>query len=115
MNRKETLDTAAFAVTGERQEDYGSPEDNFRRIAYLWGSYLDHGIDTSDVAAMMVLLKIARIRSSPDHMDSWVDIAGYAACGAECSTAQMSEGQRLQKEADEILRGLDTLPCDVER
>jgi hypothetical protein len=34
---------------------------------------------------MMVMLKIARIKAKPDHEDSWVDIAGYAAIGAEAS------------------------------
>lgn len=44
------------------------------------------GIDTAvcarDVANMMVLLKVARNKASW-HRDNWVDIAGYAACGAE--------------------------------
>jgi hypothetical protein len=34
---------------------------------------------------MLALLKIARLKNSPNHRDSWVDIAGYAACGAECA------------------------------
>ena len=33
---------------------------------------------------MMVLLKVARIHGSEaGSIDSWVDIAGYAACGEE--------------------------------
>ena len=36
---------------------------------------------------MMALLKIARVKYNPRHADSWVDIAGYAACGAECAGA----------------------------
>ena len=32
----------------------------------------------------MVLMKLARIKgSNGTHKDSWVDIAGYAACGYE--------------------------------
>jgi len=31
----------------------------------------------------MALLKIGRLKSNPIHGDSWVDLAGYAACGAE--------------------------------
>lgn len=31
----------------------------------------------------MGLLKIARISENPQHMDSWCDLAGYAACGGE--------------------------------
>jgi len=37
----------------------------------------------TDVAQMMVLMKIARLENSPTHMDSWIDVAGYAACGGE--------------------------------
>jgi hypothetical protein len=30
---------------------------------------------------MMILLKMARLQHRPDFYDSWLDIAGYAACG----------------------------------
>lgn len=84
MTREYILDAAKSAVTGQREQDYGTPEDNFKRIASLWGDYLDYPVRPSDVAAMMVLLKVARIRGSEaGSIDSWVDIAGYAACGAE--------------------------------
>lgn len=38
-----------------------------------------------NVAAMMALLKIARTKANPAYLDSWVDLAGYAACGAEAA------------------------------
>lgn len=41
-------------------------------------------IDANDVAMMMALLKIARIAAGGGKADSWIDLAGYAACGAEC-------------------------------
>ena len=40
-------------------------------------------IAPKDVAAMMALLKIARIASGTAKPDNWVDLAGYAACGGE--------------------------------
>ena len=40
-------------------------------------------LDSVDVAAMMVLLKVARINPEEPHPDNWIDIAGYAACGGE--------------------------------
>lgn len=92
MTREEILKAAQSCVCGEREEDYGSPEDNFRLIGDLWTSYLrqkcvglnaDICIIPSDVAAMMALLKIARIASGSGKADSWVDLAGYAACGGE--------------------------------
>ena len=84
MERAEILHEAEKNVCGQREQDYGTPEDNFKRIASLWGDYLDYPVSPSDVAAMMVLLKVARIHGSEaGSIDSWVDIAGYAACGAE--------------------------------
>lgn len=93
MTREECLSAAKKSVCGEREQDYGSPEDNFRTIANLWSAYLlakpDPGdILPADVAAMMALLKIARISTSPAEADSWVDLAGYAACGAEIETGR---------------------------
>lgn len=41
------------------------------------------GIETRDVAAMLALLKIARIASGHAKDDNWIDLAGYAACGGE--------------------------------
>ena len=39
MNRLDTLKAAAECVCGSREEDYGSPEDNFAVIAALWTAY----------------------------------------------------------------------------
>ena len=83
MKRKEVLAKAEACVTGQREEDYGSPENNFKVIADLWSAYSGVRFTGVDVAMMMSLLKIARIRSNPKTEDSFVDLAGYAACGAE--------------------------------
>ena len=99
--REEILRSAAKMVTGERQDDYGTPENNFERIANLWNSYLDRRLDGRisgvDVAAMMALLKIARIASGHGKRDNWVDLAGYAACGGEIQ----AEEQRITMPADQ--------------
>ena len=95
MTREEILDRAKECVTGKREQDYGSPESNFGLIADLWNDYLFHGlkfppeqavrlkITAKDVAMMMALLKIARIKNGGGTGDSFVDLAGYAACGGE--------------------------------
>ena len=83
MNRSDILSTAAEYVTKDRAATHGNVEDNFNRIAGLWSQYLNEEIGTADVAAMMILLKVARIQSNPCHDDNWIDIAGYAACGGE--------------------------------
>ena len=83
MTRKALLEAAEHAVTGDREDAYGTPEQNFAKIADLWAAYLCRSIEPHDVAAMMALLKIARIAGGQPKNDNWVDIAGYAACGAE--------------------------------
>jgi len=86
MNRSECLDKAKEIVNGARQENYGSPEKNFANIALYWSVYLSRDIKPTDVALMMVLMKLARLENKPDHEDSWIDIAGYAANGAELAS-----------------------------
>jgi hypothetical protein len=89
MKRADILATASEYVTTDRAATHGDAEDNFRRIAELWKAYL--GVDditTIDVAVMLALLKVARIRSNPTHADNWIDIAGYAACGGEIATGE---------------------------
>ena len=83
MKRAEILDKAKQCVCGQREKEYGSPEDNFLTIAKLWSAYKNVDFSANDVAMMMALLKIARIRTGTATEDSFVDLAGYAACGAE--------------------------------
>lgn len=82
MKRPDILDTAKKFVCGQREQDYGSPENNFQVIADLWTAYYGQKFTALDVA-MMTLLKVARIRSGMATEDSFVDAAGYIACGGE--------------------------------
>ena len=82
-NREAVLAAALAAVNGERNESYDEPENNFLRISMLWTAYLGYEVSASDVAVMNILQKVGRLMYSPTHWDSWVDIAGYAACGAD--------------------------------
>ena len=104
MKRSEILKEAEKCVCGEREQDYGTPENNFETIAGLWTVYLNasHGyfrklgvpISAKDVGMMMSLLKIARIAtgSSPD---SFIDLAGYAACAGEICTKEKLKNENL--------------------
>ena len=91
MNRKEVLTNANKCVNGDREQDYGSPENNFTTIATMWNAYIGNRaghakvvkLDAKDVAAMLCLLKVARISSGHAKCDNWIDLAGYAACGGE--------------------------------
>jgi len=87
VTRADILNAAEQCVNGSRDDEYGNPEDNFQTIARFWTAYLGNRhttiIGPEDVAAMMVLMKIARISNGAPKADNWVDLAGYAACGGE--------------------------------
>ena len=83
VTREDILCKAKEAVCTNRETEYGSPEDNFKTIANLWTAYRGVRFTPVDVSMMMALLKIARIKSGTGTEDSFVDLAGYAACGGE--------------------------------
>lgn len=92
MTRSEVLQTAEKMVCGHREQDYGSPEDSFRKIAALWSAYTGTTFTALDVASMMALLKLARIQTGTATDDSFVDLAGYAACGGEIASENKIKG-----------------------
>lgn len=107
--REKVLKEALNCVNGEREKQYGNPEDNFQRIADFWGLYLTTlfedtnvviELDPKDVAVMMVLFKIARSLGDEDKLDNYVDIIGYAACGAEIFEKEATRVSDLKKEID---------------
>lgn len=83
--RRALLDEAADLVDGDRNAQYGDPRQDFNRTAAMWTAYLGVDVVPHDVAALMALLKVSRLRWSPDHRDNWTDLAGYAACGWDCA------------------------------
>jgi len=100
MTRAEILEEAKKCVCGHREQDYGAPENNFQIIADLWNAYLGlpyhHSegvpeITPEDVSMMMALMKIARIKNGGGTGDSFVDLAGYAACGGEINDKRKSD------------------------
>lgn len=117
--KKADLLKEALNVVEKRGLNYGKPENNFNRIALFWTDYLEQRehqgyISEADVAAMMILMKVARLMEKPDHLDSWLDIAGYAACGAEVSRA----GEPVASTVTPDTFGLDTdypFHCDPDR
>jgi hypothetical protein len=79
------LEDAQQIIYGDREQTYGRPSKNLDCIAQFWTTYLVNrsdptaDVNAQDVAAMMTLLKIARLANSPDHRDSLVDGCGYLA------------------------------------
>ena len=90
--RAEILDAAKKIVTGDREKQYGKPEDNFAVIARFWEVYLSERcvgggaevtLNPDDVAMLMALMKVARIMTGTFKGDSYIDACGYLACAAE--------------------------------
>ena len=87
--RVQALREAATIIAGDRDVQYGGPEENFTRIAKIWSVIVDAEISPEDVAMMMVGLKVARYASKSGFQpDTWIDIAGYAGCGYEVGSVE---------------------------
>ncbi len=85
--RSDILAAAEQAVSVDRAATHGEAERNFALIATYWSAHLDAEVTATDVATMMTLLKLARIKGNPANADNWVDAAGYCACGGEIAGA----------------------------
>ena len=75
----------AVAVVANRRETYGDPVTSMTAVARRWSITLEHPITPAQVALCLIDLKLARLAHQPDHLDSMVDIAGYAAVLREVS------------------------------
>jgi len=88
-HRTHILETANNLITGNREQDYGSPKLNFQNVADRWSQLLSVDIEPWHVALLMADLKIARLATTGrPHEDSLIDICGYAALAAELSDVQ---------------------------
>lgn len=78
------LDEAAAIVFGDREATYGHPAVNLERIAALWSVVFGHAVTIEQVCHAMIAVKLARAIHSPNHRDTMVDVAGYAALLDRC-------------------------------
>lgn len=87
--RSGVLAEAETLITGDRNNQYGPPHQDFQRSAEAANAYGYRGphglpLQAHDIAILISLVKVSRITWQPDKRDNWVDLAGYAACGYEC-------------------------------
>jgi hypothetical protein len=82
MNGEAMLGRAA-AVVGERRTLYGDPRRSMEVVARRWSITLGHPVTPAQVVLCLIDLKLARLARDPHHVDSIVDVAGYAAVLAE--------------------------------
>jgi hypothetical protein len=67
---------AANLVTGEKQDSYGHPFDDFNRAAKIWEAILGVEVTAEQVALCMVGVKISR-QANAAKLDNIVDGIGY--------------------------------------
>ncbi len=85
--REQILDAAREAIMRGRESTYGCPEQNFGRAAKMVSAMLGIEVTAANIAQIMICIKLSRLQQTPEHTDSWVDTAGYAACGYEAANA----------------------------
>ena len=83
LTKEEILNQAQTIIKGDRNLRYGDPKINYKRIIEGWQLILGTEITEGQYGMMMIWMKIARLMEDETHMDSWIDIAGYAACTGE--------------------------------
>lgn len=66
------------AITTERGSNYGHPRDDFARIAKLTAALPEFADPRMAHIARMIVVKLCRLSVLPSHLDSIIDIAGYA-------------------------------------
>ncbi len=84
MNGELMLKQAA-AVVANRRDAYGDPTASMSAIASRRSITLGQPVTPSQVALCLIDLKLARLAHDPRHLDSMVDVAGYAAVLREVS------------------------------
>ena len=91
--RSSVLDTAKQYVTKDREATHGDMENNFEAIAMLWEQYFSYewSFSPTDVAMMMALLKIARLKSNKHNPDNYIDACGYMACAGELALKKVAK------------------------
>jgi len=78
MTRTDEFDVACADVTQRREVNYGHPFDNFLRGQAIMDVVAECPHPAVRCALTLIAIKMARLIATPDHLDSAIDIAGYA-------------------------------------
>lgn len=120
VTRASLLEEAGSYVHTDRNSNYGDPEDNFGVIAEIMTAYLSRRfgvripIAPYDVSNLMFAVKLGRLAHNPLHHDSYVDMAGYAAAGAEVADLYQPSHVTRIRAADAVRLAAITIPTMAE-
>jgi hypothetical protein len=93
------FDEAVASVTQRRGASYGHPADDFARVAKIAEVVRECDDPLIQHVLYMIAVKMCRIVETPDHLDSWIDIAGYARTAAMVMDRRAEEGPAPEGEA----------------
>lgn len=91
VNEDSVLLEASRLTAGDRQNQYGPPDQDFSRTAQMWTALKGVKFEPWEVAAFQICIKLSR-QTHQHKRDNWVDIAGYAHCGNICEEEQAKRG-----------------------
>jgi hypothetical protein len=91
MTPQDIADYAVALVSGDRQNDYGHPIDDFTRAGKIWEAILGIPVSAEQVALCMVGVKIAR-EVNRQKIDNTIDGIGYFL------TLSMVQQERAERE-----------------
>ena len=69
-------------VVRQRGWVYGHPADDFRRVSQIEQVLMECQDPELRHVLLMIAVKMARLVQTPEHRDSWIDIAGYVTTAA---------------------------------
>lgn len=81
QGRLEEFDRITATITQERGKNYSHPKVDFAKANELKAAVQACQDPLVRHVLEMLCLKMARLVHNPGHLDSWIDIAGYARCG----------------------------------
>ena len=82
MNAADALAHVA-AIIRQRGENYGDARANMAETAKRMSLTLNTTVTSATVCLLMLDVKLARLRATPTHLDSILDLMGYASLLAE--------------------------------
>lgn len=86
-SEEDVLEEALRLTSGDRQNSYGPPDQDFDRTARMWTALKGVDFSSRDVALFMIALKLSR-ETHQRKRDNAVDIAGYARCLHICNESE---------------------------
>lgn len=87
------FDAAIAKVTQDRGSIYGHPNDDFGKVVTMSSGIASCPDEKLAHVLYMILVKVARLSNTPSHLDSWIDIAGYARTAAMILDSRAENGQ----------------------